>query len=212
MFEVLYQANKTRGNFASSVIAIGHHDIYVQKLEGNIPRDFEYVDDMVYLTGHVQAPTSIKREWGYDTSHPFESISWSICHNGIITNAEKIRQTFLPYIDNPVDSSLIANLLQLFVEKQSISSDTVDPINAIKSTLSILQGTFALSIIDSDTGELYIARCGSILHYDDRGNFSTMSGKGFKELPEGVIMRLGKRDEKWVQVGTFKIESPFLFI
>ena len=47
MFEVLYQANKTRGNFASSVIAIGHHDIYVQKCEGKIPREFEDVDDML---------------------------------------------------------------------------------------------------------------------------------------------------------------------
>ena len=212
MFEVLYQANKTRGNFASSVIAIGHHDIYVQKFEGNIPKDFEYVDDMAYITGHVQAPTSIKREWTYDTSHPFESISWSICHNGIITNVEEIRQTYLPYIDNPVDSSLIANLLQLFVENQAISSNTVDPINAIKSTLSILQGTFALSIIDSDSGEIYIARCGSILHFDDNGNFSTIAGNGFKELPEGVIMRLGKRNKEWVQVGSFKTESPFLFI
>tara|TARA_R110000796_G_scaffold20781_1_gene61610 strand:- start:10433 stop:11104 length:672 start_codon:yes stop_codon:yes gene_type:complete len=212
MFEVLYQANKSRGNFASSVIAIGHEDTYIQKFEGDIPKSFEYVDDMVYITGHVQAPTSCKREWSYETSHPFESISWTICHNGVITNEQHLRQTYLPYIQNPVDSSLIANLLQLFVENQSVSNDNIDPVNAIKSTLTLLEGTFALSIIDSDTGELYIARCGSILHYDDKGNFSTIPGKGFKELPEGIIMRLDKAHIKWVQVATFETQSPFLFI
>ena len=213
MFEVLYEANKTRGNFASSVIAIGDDDLYVEKFNGNIPNDYSYIDENIsYLTGHVQAPTSAEREWSYDPSPPFESLSWSICHNGIITNEKDIRATYLPYIANPVDSSLIANLLQLFTEKRVASGRDIDPIMVIESILTILKGTFALSIIDSDTGEVYIARCGSILHYDDKGNFSSLPGNGFTELPEGDIMVLDKENRSWRQIGEFKISSPFLFL
>ena len=51
----------------------------------------EYID---YFIGHVQAPTSAQREWSYDTSHPFESLSWSVVHNGVLTNYENIRAQY----------------------------------------------------------------------------------------------------------------------
>ena len=44
-----------------------------------------------YYLGHVQAPTSSQRKWHYDTSHPFETMSWMVFHNGVITNEEAIR-------------------------------------------------------------------------------------------------------------------------
>ena len=148
--------------------------------------DINYSDDCVYITGHVQAPTSAMRDWSYDTSHPFESLSWSVSHNGVLTNTHEMRDRYVDFVENEVDTAVIVNMLQLFTETQT--SKKVDPILILRRVLSQLEGTYALSIIDTDTGELYIARCGSILHYDNKGNYSTNPGTGYKELPEGVTL------------------------
>lgn len=210
MFEVLHEANKERGNFASSMVTIGLEDVYIGKFEGNIDFDkVRYSSDFCYVTGHVQAPTSSMREWSYDTSHPFESLSWIVSHNGVLTNESEIKKHYVPYVVNPVDTALIVELLQYFTDNEDKKPD---PVKAIIKTLNILQGTFALSIIDSDTGEIYLARTGSILHYDKNGNFSTKPGTGYKKLPEGVIMRLNKKTRRWNKVGVFEVKSPFLFL
>ena len=39
MFEVLYEANKERGNFASSVVCLADEDQFVAKQEGDINFD-----------------------------------------------------------------------------------------------------------------------------------------------------------------------------
>ena len=67
-------------------------------------------------------------------------------------------------------------------------------------------------MVDCDTNELYIARVGSILHYNKLGSFSTLPGKDYTELKEGVIMRLNKTTNRFNKVGTFKHESPFMFL
>lgn len=210
MFEVLHEANKERGNFASSMVTIGLEDVYIGKFEGNINFDkIRYSSDFCYVTGHVQAPTSSMREWSYETSHPFESLSWIVSHNGVLTNEAEIKKHYIPHVVNPVDTALIVELLQYFTDREDKKPD---PVKAIIKTLNILQGTFALSIIDSDTGEIYLARSGSILHYDKNGSFSTKPGKDYKELPEGVIMRLNKKTRRWNKVGVFEVNSPFLFL
>jgi len=65
--------------------------------------------------------------------------------------------------------------------------------------------------VDTDCNDVYVARQGSILHYNDNGEFSTIGGEGFRVLPEGVIMML-KDFEGWEVVDTFTTRSPFLFL
>ena len=152
MFEVLHEANKERGNFASSIVSIGEEDVYVAKFQGSPNMDdINYSDDCVYITGHVQAPTSAMRDWSYDTSHPFESLSWSVSHNGVLTNTHEMRDRYVDFVENEVDTAVIVNMLQLFTETQT--SKKVDPILILRRVLSQLEGTYALSIIDTDTGE-----------------------------------------------------------
>ena len=131
-------------------------------------------------------------------------------HNGVLTNEESIRNRFLSHIENPVDSSLIVNLIQLFMERDTAGGS--NPVKYIRQALEECQGSFAVSIIDCDTNELYIARVGSMLHYNDNGCFSTMPGKDYKQLKEGEIRRLDKQTLHFEKVGEFKHESPFLFI
>ena len=173
MLEVLYDANKERGNFASSVVCLSDDDQYIAKYEGDINFDkFNYAGrkDIEYLLGHVQAPTSAKRTWNYNTSHPFESMTWLVSHNGVLTNEKKLRRKHTRFLENPVDTAVIVELL----EKYSQVNKT--PINTIKQVLSMLEGSFALSVVNCETNDVFIARVGSVLHYNNkskqRGNCS----------------------------------------
>ena len=211
MLEVLYAANQDRGTFASSYVQLTYDDQFVYKKEGEI--DFNKVQgskQTKYSCGHVQAPTSSMRQWSYETSHPFDTMSWMVFHNGVITNDRDIRKKHLPFIENPVDTSLIVNLLQKFMEDDR--SKGTNPVRYIRQALEELAGSFAVSIVDCDTNELYIARVGSMLHFNNKGCYSTIPGKGYKDLKEGEIRRLDKKTFKFKKVGEFKHDSPFLFI
>jgi len=212
MFEILYEANKERGNFASSVTCLPDpkydDDQYVVKQKGDVDFDkFKFPGQKLeYLLGHVQAPTSAKRTWNYNTSHPFESLSWLVSHNGVLTNEKKLRKEHARFLENPVDTAVIVEMLEKF------SQVNKNPVAIIIQALSMLQGTYALSMVHCDTNDVYIARTGSLLHYNNKGSYSTMPGTGYKILPEGVIMKLNKKTKRWNKVGTFEVKSPFTFV
>lgn len=213
MFEVLYEANKKRGNFASSVVSLSPDDQYIRKKKGNIDFDkYTYEPSCNYYSGHVQAPTSANRAWNYNTSHPFESLTWLVSHNGVLTNHKELRKKYCSFVENTVDTAIIVNLMEHFTQKTLADEKRVVPEKIIKSTLELLSGTFALSIVFCDTNEVFIARSGSILHYNNKGDYSTMGGVGFKELQEGVIMKLNNKTKRWNKVGKFKFDSPFSFV
>lgn len=210
-FEVLYQANLPRGNFSSGIIGLnGVNEQMILKKKGTINFDEVNLSNFTnkYYAGHVQAPTSSKRDWAYDTSHPFESLSWSVMHNGVLTNHKEIRKKYANWDVNPVDTAVIPNLLQLFTEK---CKEECPAHVTIKKALSMLQGTFALCMVDTDCNDVYLARQGSILHYNDLGDFSTLGGEGFKVVPEGTILML-KDFKRWEIVNHFETSSPFLFL
>tara|TARA_R110002051_G_scaffold267439_1_gene327400 strand:- start:1546 stop:2223 length:678 start_codon:yes stop_codon:yes gene_type:complete len=214
MFEVLYEANKQRGNFASSVISLTKDDQLIRKKRGSIDFDkYTYEPKSNYFLGHVQAPTSAKRNWQYETSHPFETSSWCISHNGVLTNHKKLKRKYCKYLLNSVDTAVIAYLLEYFTqEEHDRGKIIVNPVTIIKNTLELLSGSYALSIVFCDTNEVFLARSGSILHYNKKGDYSTLGGTDFRELPEGVILRLNKKTKRWNKAGKFKHDSPFSFI
>jgi len=213
MFEVLYEANKQRGNFASSITSLSPVDQYIRKKKGDIDFDkYTHQPETNYYLGHVQAPTSANRKWNYDTSHPFESLSWLVSHNGVLTNHKKLRRQYCSFLENNVDTAVIVNVLEYFTQRALADEKRVVPAKIIKQTLEILAGTYALSIVFCDTNEVFLARNGSILHYNLKGDYSTLGGCGFKELPEGVIMKLNTKTKRWNKTCTFKYDSPFSFI
>jgi glucosamine 6-phosphate synthetase-like amidotransferase/phosphosugar isomerase protein len=210
MLEVLYAANQDRGTFASSCVQLTYDDQFTLKKEGAIDYDDVNLSKRAkYFMGHVQAPTSAQRSWTYETSHPFDTMSFMVFHNGVITNDNEIRKKYLPHIENPVDSALIVNLIQKFMEEDRDRG--TNPVRYIRQALELLCGSFAVSIVDTDTNEVYIARVGSILHYNNSGCFSTIPGKNYMKLDEGVIRRLNKKTNRFNKVGEFAHESPFAF-
>lgn len=208
--EVLYQYNLDRGSFASGLMCLYEgNNQQVTKQKGVFNFDKMQVSkDCDYYISHIQAPTSANREFKYEISHPFEALSWSVVHNGVITNWRELNAKYTPWNTNTVDTSIITSLLQHFTEQNE--GFFYAPL-IIRKVLELLEGTFALCIVDTDSNDVYIARQGSILHYNDKCDFSSIKGKDFELLPEGQIMML--RDfEGWEPIEEFKTTSPFLFV
>jgi len=209
LFETLYEVNLPRGNFASGVILLYNDRQETIKKQGSFNFEKQTLpNDANYYIGHVQAPTSAKRKWAYDTSHPFCGLNWAILHNGVLTNDKELKE-YVPWDENPVDSSRILSLLQMHCESKPIY-DINTQIKVITDVLSMLEGTFALCILNKDTNDVYLARQGSVLHYNSKGCFSTLKGKGYKLLEEGILLR--KTPKMWRKVGTFSTSSPFIFV
>lgn len=205
------QANSTRGNFSQGILQLkakkGHA---TSKKKGGIDFDtINYVENLKYLIGHCQAPTSAKRTWEYDTSHPFQSGDWTVVHNGVLTNDDQLRKEIEGGNDNPIDTSTIALLLNQNSKEFGVMT-SAERIDAISRTLGSLRGTFALAMVYLPRNSVYLARQGSILHTNSSGDFSTIKGEGFDDVPEGVILHLSNK--KWLTVGKFESSSPFVMI
>jgi glucosamine 6-phosphate synthetase-like amidotransferase/phosphosugar isomerase protein len=227
MFEVLYDANKTRGTFASSLVTLMKSpagivdDVSIIKQEGYINIDKLKLKEKghAYYIGHVQAPTSAVRKFNYDTSHPFEQEDWMVFHNGVLTNHETLNEKYCSWNENRVDTSVIASMLQeewvsLKYKKKATSSEEVassEEVNIIEKICNRLEGTFALAIINTTTLNVYLVRQGSTLYYDDNGNYSSIQGKTMEEVPEGKVFKLNSVF-KFKEVGKFKSKSPFLIV
>lgn len=206
-FEILDQANKVRGNFASGLFYHNGEDFDYQRTEGSFDWDkIDLPNGFMYL-GHNQAPTSSERKWKEHTSHPFVTDNWVVAHNGVLTNFDKLKQDYLPNHENMVDSSIIPALLSHF-EKTFDKTNTVEKeIYLISYVLDLLEGTFGLWMVNTNTLNVYLARQGSTLFFD-KNSFSSAKGYEFKELKEGVIYRFNKKGIK--SEGSFKVKSPFL--
>jgi hypothetical protein len=112
-------------------------------------------------------------------------------------------------------------MLQEFSTGETGSGKSPPPIDVVTKVLELLEGTFALCIVNTSTNTVYLARQGSILHYHSSGSFSTLPGKDYKLLDEGEILMIenydpwiavGENYDMWKSVGKFKTKSPFLFV
>jgi len=199
----LYDLNKSRGIFASSAIFLDcWNELHIHKSKNKIIAD-KFVDmvGFKYFTGHVQAPTSSVRKWSEETSHPFITNNWMVIHNGVLTNYKQLNQQYCKKNTNPVDTSTIVEML----EKQK-----GDEVSAIKKTISKLEGTFALLIINKHSKSFYITRQGSTLFFDDNGSFSSTKTGNMVEVPEGRIYKI--EVNQFIKVGDFESNSPFLIL
>ena len=164
----------------------------------------ELKGDYLFL-GHNQAPTSSAREYSRDTCHPFIANNWVVAHNGVLTNYKALNKKYCSWNKNVVDSATIPNLIYYFQIKEKKTE-----LEAISAALSLLEGTFAVWIINEETGNVFIAHQGSTLFGNvTRGDFCSIKGTGLKDLKEGVIYKL---DKKLVKVGKFVNTTPFLDI
>ncbi len=90
-------------------------------------------------------------------SHPHYSMNerFVLVHNGVIENAKELKETRLSHYNfrTETDSEVIAFLIEHYFEKYHNVND------AIRKTMSLLDGSYALVIIDTeDSNTLYAAK------------------------------------------------------
>ena len=85
-------------------------------------------------------------------AHPHNSTNVSIVHNGIIENYSELKKNLLKksYVfKSETDSEVIAHLIDLNLKNSA-------PEQALKKTLSCLEGAFAIAILFKDQNFLYL--------------------------------------------------------
>jgi glucosamine 6-phosphate synthetase-like amidotransferase/phosphosugar isomerase protein len=98
---------------------------------------------------------------------------------------------------------------QLKTGKKTRSS--IDEVKIIETVCSLLEGTFALAIVNTTSLNVYLVRQGSTLYINDKGSYSSIQGKDWVELPEGKVVKLTK-EYKFKEVGKFESKSPFFVL
>jgi glucosamine--fructose-6-phosphate aminotransferase (isomerizing) len=115
---------------------------------------FDYRMDNHLGIGHTRwathgAPNTIN-------SHPHASISerFIVVHNGVIDNYQELTARYLEGVRliSETDTEVIVNMIELFSKTMSVEE-------AIRKTLSLLEGSYALLIIDSkNQNNMYAAK------------------------------------------------------
>ena len=212
----LYNKNKERGTFAYGALFLSHSYDASMKVEGTVElsknmtinnRDvYMKPSEFYYYMGHTQAPTSSKRTHNEATSHPFMCGSWTVAHNGVLTNDIKLKGKILDKRNfNEVDSSVIPALLEQYSEEME------NEVGIICEVLSKLEGTFGLWIYNKLTHNIYFARSGSTLYANILDNtVSSLPDEGMESLEEGVLYLV--TPEGLTSVGGFTKNSPFFIL
>jgi glucosamine 6-phosphate synthetase-like amidotransferase/phosphosugar isomerase protein len=206
----LQKLNLSRGDFAQSTMFIDRegYEIHKVPLKGAATKyRFPKKKKFDYYLGHVQAPTSVVREFTSNTSHPFFVENWIVAHNGVLTNFKELVNSFeMPY-DNPVDSSIIPFIL---FKLQSLASNDGE-IDLIVQTLSMLKGTFGVWIHNTHTANTFLAKCGVTLYGDIYENtFSSIKTDDLTQLEDGILYQITR--EGLTTVASFDCDNPFFLI
>jgi len=219
-----YDLNRKRGNFSTACCAVTvQGDLIIHRWSGSpalkdvekeMKNSFKMVEaetnmpcTLKYFLGHTQAPTSAKRKYSKDTAHPFVYDNWIIAHNGVLTNFKDVKEHFDPKWKNPVDSSIIPYVVKSAEEILVGKTDNIE-VDSMSHALSLLKGTFGLWFFESNTKNIYIARCGSTVFANVLTNeFSSIEFENCEPITEGHIYQLTA--EGITTVGLFDFDSPF---
>ena len=147
-----------RGYDSAGIAIVNNNEVYVCKEKGRIAQLRECMDQNVTGTlgiGHTRWATH--GEPNRINSHPHQSSSkrFTLVHNGIIENEDELRAKYLKDIKftSDTDTEVIVQLIDKFV----FDGESVEL--AIRHTMSELEGSYALAILDrEDMNTLYAAK------------------------------------------------------
>lgn len=147
-----------RGYDSAGIAIVSNNDVYVCKEKGRIAQLRACMDVNVTGTlgiGHTRWAThGIPNQIN---SHPHQSSSkrFTLVHNGIIENEDELRVKYLKdtQFTSDTDTEVIVQLIEKFV----LDGESVEL--AIRHTMSELEGSYALAILDrDDMNTLYAAK------------------------------------------------------
>lgn len=230
-FEKLYNENKQRGNFAVGTMYVSRmkdaspglaKDTYKRKREGvvDLSTHYNFHKDYDQFLGHTQAPTSSNRGFSPATTHPFDSVHYTVAHNGVLENHKQLGEEHLPgwWKNTSVDSEVIPGLLSVNVEfdediilsHEDDESSKTEDVLTIEKTCSQLRGIFGCWIYSKLTGDTFLVRNGSTLYGNvETGDFSSVFVPGIceQELKQGVVYCV--TCEGLAECGYFETSSQF---
>lgn len=147
-----------RGYDSAGIAVINENGVRVFKDKGRIAHLRTIIDNNVHATigiGHTRwathgVPNKVN-------SHPHQSSSkrFTLVHNGIIENENELRKKYLQDVafESDTDTEVIVQLIQKFVENGE------DVGLAIRHTMSEIEGSYALAILDNeDPNTIYAAK------------------------------------------------------
>ncbi len=159
--------------YDSAGIAVKGDTVQVIKSVGRISDLEEKVNNTKIIDtdmGIAHTRWATHGEVNEDNAHPHRVGKITLVHNGIIENAEELRNQLMSdgvVFNSNTDTEVIAALMNSYYENSME--------DAIEKTINDLRGSYALGIICDDSDKLYAVRCQSplILGISDNGTFIT---------------------------------------
>lgn len=144
--------------YDSAGIAVVNDGVHVFKDKGRIANLRSIVDESLASTvgiGHTRWATHGKPN--QRNSHPHQSKTgrFTIVHNGVIENEQELRETYLKGYNflSDTDTEVVVALIEYFIDKKE------DVELAIRHVMSLLHGSYALGVLDSENPDvLYAAK------------------------------------------------------
>ena len=135
-----------RGYDSAGIAVMNHQEVHIFKDKGRIANLRAVVDGQItgYIgIGHTRWATHGKPN--KTNSHPHQSATgrFTIVHNGVIENELELRAEYLSHYHfiSDTDTEVIAALIEKFTLEQDLES-------GIRQLMQVLQGSYALGIID----------------------------------------------------------------
>ena len=122
-----------------------------------------------------------------ENAHPHHNQEVAVVHNGIIENYQKIKQNLVAHgvvFNSSTDSEVVPHLVSYHLEKSQNYQQ------AINSTISELEGTFALAIIfRHEPSKIYLAKQGSplVIGIGDDKNFIASDYQAIANYTKNII-------------------------
>lgn len=136
-----------RGYDSAGVALYDGKNVKIFKDKGrvdNLKREIDFNFETHLAIGHTRWATH--GEPNKINAHPHTSANgrFVLVHNGVIENYKRLKAEYLPDVKmkSSTDSEVVCNLIELF-------SNDMDVLEAIRKTISILEGSYALLILDT---------------------------------------------------------------
>ncbi|MFA5036224.1 MAG: glutamine--fructose-6-phosphate transaminase (isomerizing) [Candidatus Izemoplasmatales bacterium] len=120
----------------------------------HLVNDFNYQYENHLAIGHTRWATHGKPNQLNSHPHFSQNKRFAIVHNGVIENYRELTKKYLPEVHfiSETDTEVIVNMIELFVKDMTVEE-------AIRKTLSLIEGSYALLVIDTHHPEcLYAAK------------------------------------------------------
>ncbi|WP_077324164.1 glutamine--fructose-6-phosphate transaminase (isomerizing) [Virgibacillus siamensis] len=176
-----------RGYDSAGIAMLNDNGMNLFKVNGRIAALRDKVDQNVSSTmgiGHTRwathgAPSA-------ENAHPHQSTSgrFTLVHNGVIENYQDLKKEFLgeTVFASETDTEVIVQLVEKNYEKYQ------DTAEAFRKTVSLLKGSYAIGLIDSEYCEtIYVAK--------NKSPLLIGLGKGFNVIASDAMATLRETDQ-----------------